>query len=141
MTPNEVIQRVLVTPYIEGGSDWTGLDCWGVVERWHADIHGVALPDRGAIDPGILGMQAGFQASGSRWIELERPQPHAVAILRTAAVVEGRRIALQHGHCGVFWQGRLLHSEATSGPKLEPVEAIASRVTCWLLHPDVISGS
>lgn len=41
MTPAEFIDRSLSIPWVRGGSDWAGVDCYGLVELWHRHVLGI----------------------------------------------------------------------------------------------------
>lgn len=126
-----LINRLMAIPYVRGRGDATGCDCWGLVEFWYRERLGIELQDRSNIEPGPSGLAAGF-ANQSQWVNVEFPQNDDLVILRSRWNGE----TLDHGHCGIFWNGNLIHTEEQAGPSCQPMKArqIASRVTCYLRH-------
>lgn len=133
-----LLARLMVTPYLDGGGTWDGLDCWGLVEVWHLHGFGIRINDRGTITPGPAGIQTGFDAH--RWVEINEPVDHAVAIMRSVVSLGGRRQSVQHGHCGVVWRGRIIHTERGVGTCVQSVDSLRGRVSCWLMHPEVLQA-
>lgn len=120
-----LVQRLQDVPYLPGGGDWSGCDCWGLVELWYRERFGIELSDRGNIAPGPEGLQQGF-ANSTDWLKLYEPQNDDLVVMR-----RGR---LSAGHMGVFWNGSVLHTDKPHGCVLQPVRGrqIAPRITCFL---------
>ena len=45
MTINEFIIKALQIPYKKWGSDWDGVDCYGIVRLFYKEVYGIKLPD------------------------------------------------------------------------------------------------
>ena len=45
MTVNEFIVKALQVPYRKWGSNWNGVDCYGLVRLYYREVQGVELPD------------------------------------------------------------------------------------------------
>ena len=45
MTINEFIIKALQIPYKKWGSDWNGVDCYGIVRLFYKEVCGIELPD------------------------------------------------------------------------------------------------
>lgn len=127
----QLIERLLATPYLPGGFDWTGADCWGVVEIWYRERFGIVLTDRGRIEPTPLGVMAGYELS-SAWMAGAFPRDDDLILMRARWNGE----TIQHGHIGVYWGGTVLHSQPDHGCACQPYRArhIESRVTAILRH-------
>ena len=39
-----MLDRFVGLPYVEGGRDWTGTDCWGIVRLYLREAYGIELP-------------------------------------------------------------------------------------------------
>ena len=127
--PDRMIDALLVTPIVSGGKDWSGVDCWGVVELWFLHVHGIEIADRMDIAPGPDGIATGYGAR-SVWREADEPREHDLIVMRS--VVAPRRV-VRHGHCGVMTHRGVLHAIANT-PRIDPFPALARRVTCILRH-------
>ena len=106
MTPQAMIDALLDCPYVAGGGEIHGADCWGIVELWYLHVLGITLDDRAQHPPGHDGMQSGFDAA-SDWRPIDAPVNHCLVIMRA-----GR---LEAGHVGVFFDGNVLHSDESHG--------------------------
>lgn len=129
-----MIERYLMIPYRAGGSDWSGADCWGLVEIWYKDRLGLDIIDRRDIDSSPLGIEAGFQLRRD-WLAVETPQNDDVVLMRAA--FNGRRV--EHGHVGVFWQGGVLHLNEQQGCTFARATShlIASRISGVFRHKEL----
>ena len=117
-------QALLATPYRRGGSDWAAVDCFGLVELWLWNLHGVAVSDRLDMPPGPDGLEDGFgRFDTSQWVEVTgacRDDDvlffrQSVPVLNAKGELTGRRI-IEHGHCGVMTGGKFLHAFELRAP-------------------------
>lgn len=132
--PAKLAQALMMTPYVERGESWAGADCWGVALLWYANRHGIELADRGDIAPGPAGIEAGMAGAAERgWLTVSEPRADDLIVM--ASTVKRQRI--EHGHCGVYHDGMVLHSEKGSGCKREPYSALARRVTAILRRAEL----
>lgn len=125
MKPAQMIDALLMCPYVLGGSSMHGADCWGIVELWYSHTLGIALEDRAGHPPGHDGMQSGFDAS-TQWHPIEAAENDCLVIMRA-----GR---LEAGHVGVFYDGHVLHSGEHQGCTYQPISDrwIKSKITGFL---------
>lgn len=132
--PRHLAAALLMVPYVEGGENWAGADCWGVALIWYRERHGIELADRGDIAPGPDGIEAGMAGAQARgWLPVTEARDDDLIVM--ASTVKRRRV--EHGHCGVFHGGMVLHSERGSGCRREPFEALARRVTAILRRKEL----
>lgn len=125
MTPDAMVDALLGCPYVPGGSDMGGADCWGIVELWYSHVLGIDLDDRAAHPPGHEGVQAGFEAA-AHWEAIEAPENNCLVVMRAGH--------LNAGHAGVYLDGRLLHSDESAGCVFQPVSDrfIRSKISGYL---------
>lgn len=99
LTPDEFTRRAVGLPWVRWRSDWSGMDCFGLVVLWHREVLGIDLGDVPQTDIG-----AGF-ALASGWQECG-PEAGATCFM---AWRDGAPT-----HCGVLLAGgRVLHSEGS----------------------------
>ena len=116
--------RYVGIPYIDGGRDRSGLDCWGVLQLVYRDQLGVELPGYGDISARDLRRVAREIGSAAQmWPWSEAPEPRELDVVVMAA--PGRRFP---AHVGIVLQGgQLLHSEAASGCCIVPLSDFSVR--------------
>lgn len=129
MTPNELIPQLPMVPYAEHGSDFIGMDCFGLIELWHREILGIEINDRQGHLAGSQGFSDGYDEK-TDWITLERPENHAMAVMR--AIWGG--VDLKYGHCGMIWDGRVYHFKPDHGFQHSPFDNRQLRITEILKH-------
>lgn len=130
MTPDQIIAAMPLVPYKPGGNDLTGMDCWGLVEFWYENVHMIKVRDRASHTSTPEGFAEGF-SEAREWVSLERPLNGSVAAMKA---VHGRSV-LPAGHCGVYWQGRLLQM-TEAGFVAPPVTdaMLRGKITGWFKH-------
>lgn len=111
MTIEEFTTLIFETPWVEGGSTFSGADCWGVVVLYYRHVHGIELENDhheahiGHIETGIS-----EQLATGDWVETFSPDEDGVVFM--AYVGDSPR------HCGVISNGRVLHSSGGRERKL-----------------------
>jgi cell wall-associated NlpC family hydrolase len=125
MKPDKLIEHLLAVPYKAGEGNFSGADCWGVVELWYRFILGQELADRANNSAGHEGLNAGFEQA-TQWKTIEEPEDNCLVIMRT-----GRLFA---GHVGVFYKGSVLHSDERHGCVCESITRpmVRTKITCFL---------
>lgn len=106
LAPAQMIDRLLTVPYARDRGDFTGADCWGVVELWYRHVLGIVLADRQDHPSSHAGLQAGFDGK-TDWLPVSEPADHALVVMRA-----GR---LNAGHIGVYFGGSVLHTDEAHG--------------------------
>lgn len=111
------VNRWIGAPFAHDGRTTAGVDCYGLVVRFYADLFGIILPDwrgngaRGWIITTIAAERA------KRWRTL------AEAADPCLALVHRRAIDRPH-HMGIHWRAHIVHA-VESGVKADPAEAFA----------------
>lgn len=112
--PAKLAAALQMVPYVPGGASWAGIDCWGANELWYFNRHGIELHDRMEIGPGPAGLSHGVAMHDAGWIEIpldEGPRDDDTIIMRAVVTGDdGKRHVVEHGHCGVYTMGKLLHA-------------------------------
>lgn len=134
MKPREAIAAVQGVPYRHHGKDLFGMDCFGWVEWFYANVHGITITDRREQDSTPDGLSEGYQAQED-WIELDVPRDGCVAVMRGR--INGKTVP--EGHAGIYLDGKIFHFEDGRGFMAQKVTdiTIRNRVTHWMIHKDI----
>jgi len=134
MRAEDLIERLQLVPHVPGGSAWDGADCWGVVCIWYRERFGIDLRERTRIDPGVSGMQRGFEGRMD-WRPVALPGDNDAIVMRA---VLGREV-LDAGHIGIHWRGLVIHSSEGVGCVAVPLASrqIRHRVTGYYRHRSI----
>lgn len=120
MTEEQVIEAIQVTPYLAGGNDLGGMDCWGLVEYWYKEIMGITLTDRCGIDGAeSIDFLEGFKRSAALWEPAHVPRVGDVAVMPANCRINNKRQTIENGHCGVMTRHGVLHISETGGARLD----------------------
>ena len=116
-------------PFVDGGRDRRGCDCWGLVRMVLAEQAGIDLPTYGDISAtellAISRTVRGAISTDEVWRRVDVPRDLDVVVMRQRADVERTPY-----HLGIVWKGRLLHTATgvdshtvplTPGPIATPV--------------------
>ena len=103
--------KYAVIPFLDGGRDFDGCDCWGLVRLIYKNELGIVLPTYGeisALDVARVAREMDF--GKSLWREVERPKRFDLALLRNLA-----RGGL-YSHIGIYVDDkRIMHTTAAMG--------------------------
>lgn len=127
--------RYVGLPFVDGGRDRRGVDCWGLVKIVYADCLGIELPTYGEISARELRRIAGTVGDAQTtetWRQVIDPQPFDVAVMRAGASA----IA---AHVGVMVDARrVLHVERASSACIEDIDTpmMRHRVTGYWRHAE-----
>lgn len=125
--------RYVGLPFVNGGRDRRGVDCWGLVRLVYADCLGIDLPTYGEISAGELRRIAGAVGEAQTtetWRQAETPQPFDVVVMRAGTSAIG-------AHVGVSVDARrVLHVERDSATCIEEINTpmMRHRVTGFWRH-------
>lgn len=117
-------QRAIGLPFVDGGRDWDGVDCWGLVTLAYAHVLNVDLPDYGDVPASdALAVRASIRkgSAGHPWRRVSDPEPLDVVLM---SVPSSARI----GHVGLWAPGRMvMHAQEGPGVACEPARSAAIR--------------
>lgn len=102
-------------PFLDGGRDASGCDCWGLVHLVYRDLLGIELPTYGEIsahDVARVTERIREDSAGAPWLPVTgAPRPFDVLVMR------GKPL-----HVGVMVDARhVLHVEAATASVIVPV--------------------
>lgn len=109
-------------PFVDGGRDRRGVDCWGLVQLVYRDRLGVELPDYGEISASdLLRIAKRMKQDVASWIKVEEPKAlDVVLMLGTPTGPDGRTRAV-NTHAGVMADSNhVLHTQGATGAVLVP---------------------
>lgn len=118
--------KYLDIPFVYGGRDWSGVDCWGMckIVAWHE--FGLELPDypHAGMQQGVMDYRRLARETADHrrhWARMDEPKPGDVVLLtpRTLPI-----------HVGMVITGRpyqMIHTQASVGVCIERVYSIRWR--------------
>ncbi|MDF1685371.1 MAG: NlpC/P60 family protein [Parvibaculaceae bacterium] len=116
-------------PYVDGGRDVEGCDCWGLVRLYLFELAGLELPTYGTIGAtefAQIDAATAQGAAGAPWGAEIQPGSYKkgdVALLKSVARVDGKSVVLPV-HMGVFVDGQsVMHTEPELGVQVLPVSS------------------
>lgn len=104
-------------PFVDGGRDISGVDCWGLVRLIYAERLGVSLPSYGEISAAeLIRIARAIDAGQEQWAPVEAPRAFDVVLLRLYD-------RAWTGHVGVAIDGtRMLHTERDIASAVVPMD-------------------
>ncbi len=103
----KLIRSCLGVPYVSGGKDLTGFDCWGLLQYFYSYSHGLDLPDFPEVSrDNVRELTRTIGAGAEAWQRVEKPQhldavtmsqnsaPHHVGIY----IEDGGQQYILHAH-------------------------------------------
>ena len=125
--------RVIRVPFVDGGRDWNGLDCFGLARLCYSECLGIDLPSYGDIsaqDMMRIALKIEEDAASQIWVAAPAPQEFDFVVMKWFAK---RHI----GHVGIVLDKRhILHTEAHTGPVIVPIDhfSIKTRIAYYRRH-------
>lgn len=117
MTLDEFAKRAIRVPFVIGGRDWSGWDCWGLVVVAYQEVAGVKIESFARQYNDDLGYQEIAVMIGRErpvWNPIPAPQPLAVSLYR----INGRE-----AHTSLCLDARtMLHAVDRVGTYIEPID-------------------
>ncbi len=106
-------------PFVDGGRDLSGADCWGVVMLTFAK-YGISIPDFSISCFDSLKINQKIDEQRKHWKRLEKPEVPCLIVFRTDS--KNPRVCC---HCGVFIRSDyFLHTFKKRNACIEPINHI-----------------
>ena len=118
------INQYIGVPYVHGGADLLGFDCYGLLALVYRERLGVELPtwnasaDTPQAAHRALLYHIGIEIDSGRAYEVPYPEDYDIAVVK--------RRGHSH-HVGVFLYGGILHAERGYGSRFELLDSFLSR--------------
>jgi cell wall-associated NlpC family hydrolase len=127
----------------DGGRDWKGVDCWGLVRLIYREELGIELPDYGDVSARDLGAVARHVTRDSLlppWNRVEDPAAFDGVSFRGAAI---RAVDRQAGmHVGLMiGSRRLIHIDEGAGVQVAPIDhpSFRHRILHFVRHDALLA--
>jgi hypothetical protein len=127
-------------PFLDGGRDAKGCDCWGLVRLVLAEVAGIEVPSYGeisALDLSKVACEIDSGVASETWVRALVPQSLDVVVMFARSREERRR---RLAHCGVMVDSsRVLHIEANTDSVVVPVThgSVKFRTFGYFRHRDL----
>lgn len=109
-----MFEKYLSIPYKDGGRDWSGCDCWGLVRLILKEEKGIELPSFDTVHD-----LHGFIDVRSRFRSLDKPQDFCLVSLKARPPF--------FAHVGLYYKGSIIQAYIT-GVAVQPLSRIRSMV-------------
>ena len=77
------MDKYIRIPFVDGGRDFAGCDCGGLVRLFYEQESGITLPDYGIGCLDAIGIDAVIRSNLPMWHRIDNPMPVCVALMRT----------------------------------------------------------
>lgn len=104
MTESDFVDKVLDVPWVNRGTSFDGMDCYGVVILYYRHVLGIELPNPAGYVEGVKTDQCwASETSSGRWQQVDRPSSGGIVLtayygdtpVHVGMVISGRRVL----HC------------------------------------------
>lgn len=121
----EAVRDLLGTPFVNGGRDKSGFDCWGLVKFVYSNLYGLIVPDYKIDCRNASLINTNIQEETSlKWEKLEPPEPPCIVIMRFNSPISN--------HIGVYiGEGHFLHTASKIGVNVDSIHQ-----SYWKRHID-----
>lgn len=134
--PPRWVESYLTIPYLCGGRNESGADCFGIVRMVLVNEACIYVPDYGDVDAGrrstiSIAFRDGMVADVWRPVDIEDAQAFDVVPMSGMVKRQDGTVELGDVHIGIMVSStHVLHTEEESGPACEPLRdrAIARRL-------------
>lgn len=121
-------------PFVNGGRDLKGCDCWGLVVLYYKHMLGKGIPDyrvsSADFDKISETMHSETESPSSVWEILKEPEPDCIALMRLG-------YSRDINHAGIILSdGRMLHCyEPTGSCIVDPSSSIWTKLIKLYIRP------
>jgi hypothetical protein len=134
------IEKYVGLPFIDGGRDWSGVDCWGLVRLVLKTECGIEVPSYGEIsahDLMLVAREVSGESSREPWCLISQPEIFDVAVMFKL------RAPVHVGIVAALAPVRLLHIEkATSAVFIIATHpSVAFRSIVYHRHKDLVNAA
>ena len=134
------IEKYVGIPFIDGGRDWKGLDCWGLVRLVLKTERGIEVPSYGEISAtelSLVAREVSIESKREPWHPVMQSQLFDVTVMH-------RHIAPVHvGIVVAMNPTRILHIEKATHVVFVPVvhKSVAFRSIKYFRHRDMLDAA
>lgn len=121
---NDIINRLISVPFVEGGSDYSGMDCWGFVrEYFKLNTPSVILPN--------INIHCGIADSEQIGVFVNRYKSNFIKVsteVFPSIIVIKYNDPIYANHVGVFLGGnKFIHTRRKVGVSIDSIDSPAWR--------------
>lgn len=128
------MEKYWAIPYVRGGRDWTGADCFGFVLLWYRNELGITLPDyRAPQDDAIFTKTACglYQRLYAVFEAVSSPERHDLALMRSSS---GRVL----NHIGICIDSeRIIHMSYGTGVTVIAIQRAKPIISAFYRYKDL----
>lgn len=109
-------------PFVDGGRDLNGLDCWGLVKLIYKEQYNIDLPEYYISAMATVSITAEMRAEEHKWIKLEQPEAPCLVVINLTC-------GPWADHVGVYLGvGKFIHCYKRSGVVIDRLSHWQSRI-------------
>lgn len=123
VVPMNWVERYIGIPFVDGGRDISGVDCWGLVRLVYSEVLNIDLPSYGEISAQkLLAISKAISKGQESWVEPDTPEPLDGVLMRHSS-----RTSLI-GHMGILAdRANVLHIEESTASCVVPLNHYSVR--------------
>lgn len=112
------LRKLIGIPFINGGRDYAGADCWGLVMLAYKELFGIVLPDYTISCFATEDIDHQVSRDRGKWTHIEEPEAPSAVVMRI-----DYRMPMMCNHIGVYvGEGRMLHTLKKQNSVLQRID-------------------